>query len=257
MTHSARIAYLLDYFLSENPEHQNIAVPLDLEGQKFILRGLINQRPPSPIPQEILDMESAYLLEERKGTEVELSSLRPVEGNLYLWQGDITTLVVDGIVNAGNSGLLGCFHPCHSCIDNIIHSKAGMQLRFACQEIMEKNGRPEATGKAKITPGFHLPCDYVLHTVGPIVHGDLEEYHKDALKSCYQSCLSLAEEKGLKSLAFCCISTGEFHFPQKEACDIAVEEVKSFLAQRNSSLKVIFNVYKDEDLRLYEEKFKK
>ncbi len=254
MTHSARIAYLLDYFLSETPENQNIAVPLDEEGQKHILRGLINQRPPMYIPDEILTMEDAYLQEELKGNVIPFSSLTPKKGNIYLWQGDITKLAIDGIVNAGNSDLLGCFHPCHKCIDNAIHSYAGIRLRFACHEIMEKQGRPEATGCAKITPAFNLPCKFVLHTVGPIVHGGLEEYHREALERCYRSCLFLASEQKLEALAFCCISTGEFHFPQEEACEIAVNVVSDYIEKVDPKLKVVFNVFKDEDLKLYEEK---
>ncbi len=254
MTHSARIAYLLDYFLSENPEHQNIAVPSDEEGQKHILRGLVNQRPPLPINPEILAMEDAYLQEELQGKVVDFSSLSPVKDNLYLWQGDITTLAVDAIVNAANSDMIGCFHPCHSCIDNIIHTKAGIQLRLDCQELMDRFGRPEATGNAKITSAYNLPSQYVIHTVGPIVHGKLELYHQDALERCYRSCLSVAMEEKIQSIAFCCISTGEYHFPQKEACDIAVDTVTSFLKEHNSSMNVIFNVFKDEDLKLYEKK---
>lgn len=254
MTQTEKVAYLLDYFLSENLENQNVSVPKDLQGQKDLLRGLLNQRHPAPVPMGILAMEDAYLLEELGDSTVSLSSLNPVAPHLYLWQGDITTLAVDGIVNAGNSDLLGCFYPNHGCIDNIIHTKAGIRLRLACQEIMEKQGRPEATGTAKITPGFNLPCKYVLHTVGPRIDGTLENYHRDALKNCYLSCLELAVKEGLKSLAFCCISTGEFRFPQKEACRIAVNTVEEFLGKHPGSIEVIFNVFQDKDYELYQQR---
>ncbi|MFI3252742.1 MAG: protein-ADP-ribose hydrolase [Eubacteriales bacterium] len=256
MTQSGRIAYLLDYFLSETPENQNIAVPLDEEGQKEILRGLINLRPPHDIPEEVLTMEDAFLQTDLEGKVVPFSSMTPKKGNIYLWQGDITKLEIDGIVNAANSDMLGCFYPCHKCIDNAIHTFSGIRLRLACHELMEKQGRPEATGCAKITPAYNLPSKYVLHTVGPIVHGGLEEYHREALERSYRSCLFLASEQKLEALAFCCISTGEFHFPQEEACNIAINVVEDYIEKVDKNLKVLFNVFKEEDLKLYEEKLR-
>lgn len=256
MNQTQRLTQLLDYFLSENPEHQNIAVPQTESEQKKLLRGLMNLRPALPFPQEMMDIQDQYLQAELAENILDFSSLSPVEGNLYLWQGDITRLHIDGIVNAGNSALLGCFYPCHGCIDNVIHSFSGVQLRLACAELMEKQGHPESTGCAKITPGFNLPCNYVLHTVGPIVQGALEDKHREALKNSYLSCLRLATEQGLNSLAFCCISTGEFRFPQQEACDIAVSVVREYVSKTDSKLKVLFNVFQDEDMRLYAEKFK-
>lgn len=250
MNQKERVAYLLDYFLSENPEHQNIQVPPTLEEQKLLLRGLLNLRHPMPLSDEILAMEDAYLAEEQ-GEIVHLEDLTPVKPGLYLWQGDITTLAVDAIVNAANNALLGCFYPNHGCIDNIIHTKAGVRLRLACQELMEKQGRPEATGTAKITSGYNLPSKWVIHTVGPIVSGDLEQFHRDHLKNCYLSCLELAVKEGVRSLAFCCISTGEFRFPQEEACDIAVSTVEGFLAEHPDKIQVIFNVFQDKDCELY------
>lgn len=254
MKQEERLSYLLDYFLSENVEHQNISFPDDINGQKNILRGLMNFRPPMPLNPEILEMQDAYLQEELSSRIVPLSTLTPIKENLYLWQGDITTLAVDGIVNAANSDLIGCFHPNHGCIDNAIHTFSGVQLRLACHELMEKQGRPETTGNAKITPAFNLPSKYVLHTVGPIVRGDLELFHKDGLQKCYEACLELALKENLKSLAFCCISTGEYHFPNKVACEIAVTTVEAFQKKHKGALDVIFNVFKDEDLKLYEEK---
>lgn len=254
MNQEERLSNLLDYFLSENEEHQNISFPDDLQGQKNILRGLMNFRPPLPLNPEILEMQDAYLQEEISSRIVPFSSLTPVKPNLYLWQGDITSLAVDAIVNAANSELLGCFHPNHSCIDNVIHSFSGVQLRLACHELMEKQGRPELTGCAKITPAFNLPSKYIFHTVGPRVHGDLEEYHKDNLKQCYESCLNLALKEGISSLAFCCISTGDYHFPSKVACEIAIDTVEAFQKEHPDALNVIFNVFQDVDLQLYQQR---
>lgn len=256
MNQEERLSYLLDYFISENPEHQNIQIPHQLQEQKNLLRGLMNIRPAKEIDKEILSMQDDYLQEELKGKVVSLSTLSPVKPHIYLWQGDITTLGIDAIVNAANSDMLGCFHPCHKCIDNIIHSFSGVQLRLACAEIMDKQGRPESTGNAKITSGYNLPCNYVIHTVGPIVRNQegLQIYHKQGLQKCYEACLNLALEEGLTAIAFCCISTGEFHFPQDIACDIAVETVTNFLEKHPNSLDVVFNVFKDEDLALYEKK---
>ena len=173
------------------------------------------------------------------------------DGRLYLWQGDITRLKVDAIVNAANSQMLGCFQPLHNCIDNCIHTYAGIQLRLKCNEIMQAQGHEEETGKAKITPAYNLPCEYVIHTVGPIVQGPLTKKHEELLASCYQSCLDIAEENGVKSIAFCCISTGVFMFPNKRAAEIAVETVKNWLDETGSDMKVVFNVYKDIDYLFY------
>ena len=177
-----------------------------------------------------------------------------MQPGLYLWRGDITALRCDAIVNAANSGMTGCYVPNHRCIDNCIHTFAGVQLRLYCEEMMEAQGHAEPTGQAKITPAYNLPCRYVLHTVGPIVGGRLTETHCRQLADCYRSCLSLAAENELKSVAFCCISTGEFHFPNEKAAEIAVATVKEFLAQNKTSVeKVIFNVFKDRDREIYEE----
>ena len=170
---------------------------------------------------------------------------------IYLWQGDITTLRCDAIVNAANSGMLGCFVPCHGCIDNAIHTFAGVQLRLACARIMDGQGRQEETGGAKLTPAFNLPCRYILHTVGPIVSGRLTQRDCDLLASCYRSCLELAEENHIKSVAFCCISTGEFHFPNRQTAEIAVNTVMEFKEKTPSNMEVIFNVFKDMDAAIY------
>ena len=175
-----------------------------------------------------------------------------LDARIILWQGDITRLNADAIVNAANSALLGCFIPCHRCIDNAIHSAAGLQLRAECAALMERQGHSEKTGTAKITRGYNLPARHVIHTVGPIVSSALTDEHRELLASCYRSCLHLAAEHGLRSIAFCCISTGEFHFPNKEAAEIAVREVRAFLGRSTSIERVVFNVFKDEDRMIYE-----
>jgi O-acetyl-ADP-ribose deacetylase (regulator of RNase III) len=213
----------------------------------------MNIRAPKTIDGEFLEIQDAYLQEETKEKGiVELDDLTPVRDGIYLWQGDITTLRCDAIVNAANSGMTGCYVPNHRCIDNCIHSYSGIQLRLFCEEMMEEQGFEEPTGQAKITPAYNLPCRYVLHTVGPIITGRLTERDCELLSSCYRSCLLLAAEKGLESVAFCCISTGEFHFPNERAAKIAVHEVEAFLKQDTSVKKVIFNVFKDLDKEIYQ-----
>ena len=253
MTQSQRRSYLIEKLLQERQEHTGVSLPTGEEKQRRLLRSLMNQRPPAPIEGEFLRVQDDYLrerLEERGVTKLE--ALTPVQPGLYLWQGDITTLEVDAIVNAANSGMTGCYVPCHGCIDNAIHTYAGMQLRLECAEIMRKQGHEEETGHAKITGGYNLPCRYVLHTVGPIVSGTLTKEHEQQLASCYRSCLDLAAENNCESLAFCCISTGEFHFPNQRATEIAVETVKAWQAQHPGELEVVFNVFKDSDREIYE-----
>ena len=220
----------------------------------MLLRSLFNIRMPIPVTEEFLTVQDAYLQEEirQKGITA-LADLEPVQKGLYLWRGDITTLHCDGIVNAANSQMLGCFYPNHSCIDNAIHTFAGVQLRLACAELMKRQGHREETGGAKITPAFNLPCRYVLHTVGPIIYSWLTQQDCNLLASCYRSCLEQAEKNGLKSIAFCCISTGEFHFPNDKAAEIAIETVKEYKAQAHSEIEVIFNVYKKFDYNIYRE----
>ncbi len=248
MTQDERRVWLIRALLSEQGYRNEI--PRDVFGQKRLLRGLMNVRPPMEASAGFLAVQDAYLREATREKGVtRLSDLTPVQNGLYLWRGDITTLEVDAIVNAANSALLGCFSPNHGCIDNAIHTFAGVQLRLACHEIMRTQGHEEPTGTAKITPGFNLPAKHVLHTVGPIVSGRLTEKHCEQLASCYESCLKLAAENSLKSVAFCCISTGVFGFPQREAAEIAVETVTAF--QKEHPIDVVFNVFKEADLRLY------
>ncbi len=209
---------------------------------------------PRAVSREFLEVQDAYLQTETSEKGItKLSDLQPVQDGLYLWKGDITKLCCDAIVNAANSGMLGCFCPCHGCIDNAIHTYAGIQLRADCAELMSKQGHEEETGKAKITPAYNLPCNYVLHTVGPIIYGHLTEKDKKQLASCYRSCLELAEQNKIKSIAFCCISTGEFHFPNDKAAEIAVQTVKDYKRQTGSKIEVIFNVFKQIDYEIYRE----
>lgn len=254
MTQSEKRLYLVKGLLSEQPRYRHIEIPDNPEEQKQLLRSLMNLRPPAPIGAEFLKVQDEYLsaeIREKGITDSRALPASPINSRLVLWRGDITTLKTDAIVNAANSALRGCFIPCHSCVDNIIHSVSGIQLRLACDELMTRQGHEEPTGKAKITPAFNLPCRYVLHTVGPIVQGRLTERHCRELADCYQSCLELAAAKGLDSVAFCCISTGEFHFPQEKAAEIAVRTVADFLQREKKPERVIFNVFKQEDYHIY------
>ena len=236
MNQSARRNYLIKELLNENSRYEDIEIPADVQGQKRLLRSLMNVRMAGSISEEFIKIQNEYLSEENKALGiVHLDELNEVEKDIYLWQGDITRLDIDAIVNAANSQMTGCYQPCHACIDNCIHTYAGIQLRNYCNDLMVKQGFEEPTGRAKITPAFNLPCRYVIHTVGPIVYGKLNEKHEELLRSCYLSCLEKAEENELESIAFCCISTGVFHFPNKRAAEIAVQTVKEFKNKRNSS----------------------
>lgn len=255
MNQEERRLYLIRALQREMPQYGKVRIPESGEGQWRLLRSLFNVRPPYPASPEFLDIQDEYLgemIRERGITDGDSLPPAASDPRLVLWQGDITSLRCDAIVNAANSALLGCWQPCHSCIDNIIHSFAGVQLRIKCSELMEAQGHEEETGKAKITPAYNLPSKFVLHTVGPIILGELEEEDCRLLADCYRSCLSLASENGLRSVAFCCISTGVFRFPQERAAEIAVKTVKAFLDHSETSLKrVIFNVFKDSDWDIY------
>lgn len=252
MTQTEQRLFLIKELLREHPEYRDIEIPENTLEQKNLLRSLFNIRTPKPADNNFLQIQDAYLQKEtaRKGI-TDLADLTPVQEWLYLWQGDITTLKCDAIVNAANSQMLGCFVPCHSCIDNAIHTYAGVQLRLACAEFMEAQGHEEPTGQAQITPAYNLPCKYILHTVGPIIHDRLTKQKEELLASCYRSCLELAEENGVRSIAFCCISTGEFRFPNERAAEIAVETVKAYRQETQSRIEVIFNVFKQTDYEIY------
>ena len=253
MNQSERRLFLIRSLLKENPEYRDMGIPADANSQRQLLRGLLNIRAPRRSSPDFLQIQDEYLQRETAAKGItDAADLVPMQPGLYLWQGDITTLKCDAIVNAANSGMTGCYCPNHGCIDNAIHTYAGVQLRLACAEIMDRQGHPEPTGQAKITPAFDLPCRYVLHTVGPIINGRVTQRDRALLASCYRACLELAAKKRLESVAFCCISTGEFHFPNQIAAEIAVQTVKAFLKKQTSVKKVIFNVFKDMDKALYE-----
>ena len=254
MNQQERCVWLIRALLEEMPQYRDTPVPALPDLRWRLLRSLMNVRPPMPAAEAFLRVQDDYLKQMtlEKGI-VDAASLPACEKDerLILWQGDITTLQCDAIVNAANSQLLGCFSPCHGCIDNIIHTMAGVQLRLACHEIMRKQGHEEPTGQAKITPGFNLPAKYVLHTVGPIIDDELTAGEEELLASCYRSCLEAAARKGLCSIAFCCISTGVFRFPPERAAEITVYTVREFLQAPGSLRRVIFNVFKDSDLIIY------
>ena len=251
MTQDERRRFLLEFLLRERGE--TMALPGDEAAQRRLLRALCNVREPIPAPADFLAVQDAYLQEEtrRKGV-TDAARIPEAEPGIRLWRGDITTLRCDAIVNAANSALLGCFVPCHGCIDNAIHTYAGVQLRLACAELMAAQGHPEPAGRAKITPAFNLPSRYVLHTVGPIVRNRPTARAEALLAACYRSCLELAAAHGARSVAFCCISTGEFHFPSARAAQIAVQTVREARKTLQHEMDVIFNVYQERDLRIYE-----
>ena len=252
MNQSERRRYLIQELLNEQKEYSNYSIPEDSQGQKDLLRGLLNVRAPKMLSREFLKIQDEYLKEEteKKGI-TELADLTPVEQGIYLWQGDITTLRCDAIVNAANSRMTGCYAPNHKCIDNCIHTFAGAQLRYECAQMMKAQGHEEPTGQAKITAAYNLPCRYILHTVGPIIDGRVTEKDCELLAGSYRSCLELAAQNHLESVAFCCISTGEFRFPNELAAQIAIDTVRRYLKETNSKIQVVFNVFKDIDYDIY------
>lgn len=229
-------------------------IPGEADAQERLLRALMNVWTAKDMPEEFWRLQDGVLrrLLEQKGV-VDAASLPPCPGEprMALWQGDITRLNAQAIVNAANSGMTGCYHPNHNCIDNCIHSAAGLQLRLACQRLMDAQGHEEPTGLAKLTPAFNLPSAYVLHTVGPVVSGGLADEHRRLLAGCYRACLELAAEHRIRCVAFPCISTGVFGFPQEPAAEIAIATVRAFLEEESQIERVIFNVYQDSDLCIY------
>lgn len=255
MTQDERRTYLIEYLLKEEIRFRQPRIPSDVQGQRDLLRSLMNVRMPKPIGAEFLHIQDEYLRErnsERGITDVADINPTASDERLFLWQGDITTLKCDAIVNACNSQMLGCFSPLHPCIDNFIHTYAGIQLRLEMNEIMRRQGHEEPTGQAKITSGYNLPAKYILHTVGPTIQGEVTREDEGLLASCYRECLRLAAENGVKSIAFCCLSTGVFRFPQQRAAEIATGTVKEFLHQDDRIRRVIFNVFQDRDREIYE-----
>lgn len=254
MNQEERRSYLIKYLLNENPAYKNITIPESVDEQRQLLRGLMNIRMPNPIDDEFLRIQDEYLTEENLAEGVvKIEDLTPVKADerLYIWQGDMSRLAVDAVTLPANSGFTGCYQYLHNCLDNILGSKAGIELRLLTNEIITKQGYPEPTGQAKITPGFNLPSKYIIHTVGPIVQGRLTKENERMLASCYRSILELADQNNIKTLALCCISTGVFMFPNQRAAEIAVETVREYLEETGSQIKVIFNVFKDIDLMFY------
>lgn len=250
-----RIAFLLDYLLKERPEFAGAQIPERFDEAFTLYRALVNMRQPLPVSDEFLRTQDAMLqqIAREKGI-VDVADLAPTafDERLALWQGDITALRIDAIVNAANSALLGCFVPGHHCIDNAIHTFAGVQLRQACSDIMRAQAHPEPTGAAKITPAFNLPARFVVHTVGPITNGHPTEAQRRQLADCYASCLRAAEGAGCASIAFCCISTGEFRYPAAEAARVAIDAVRAYLDGGSAIDRVVFNVFLDKDQAIYE-----
>ncbi|WP_184284707.1 protein-ADP-ribose hydrolase [Jeotgalicoccus coquinae] len=251
MTQTDRLHFLISYMQQEQKVKQS--VPDTFEKRFKVFRGLANERPAVKVSREFLDVQDAFLSEYNAEDVTEFKSLQPVQNQLYIWQGDITTLKIEAIVNAANAEMLGCLIPNHNCIDNIIHTKAGAQLRLECADIMNKQGRKEAVGRAKITSAYNLPSDYIIHTVGPVVQDSRVSLMKqDLLSKCYRSCLELADKNNIQSIAFCSISTGVFGYPKKEAAAVAAETVKKYLQESGSAINVVFNVFGTDDLEIYE-----
>ena len=252
MNQSEKRLFLIQSLLKERPEYRDIAIPAEPDSQRQLLRVLMNLRAPQRADADFLQTQDAYLQGETAAKGItDAADLAPMQPGLYLWQGDITTLKCDAIVNACNSQMLGCFSPMHACIDNFIHTYAGVELRLKMHEIMTKQGHEEETGKAKITSGYNLPAKYILHTVGQIIQWKVTKKDEELLASCYRECLRLAADTGAESIAFCCLSTGVFRFPQQRAAEIATNTVKQYLGKDSRIKKVIFNVFKDEDLKIY------
>jgi O-acetyl-ADP-ribose deacetylase (regulator of RNase III) len=250
--------FILNCLFEEQPEFGKLNIPADLSGKRRLMRSLMNRRPPIPASGNLLkaqDEELQKQLDEKGIVELTQVVASPLDNRLTLWQGDITRLKVDAIVNAANSQMLGCFFPLHGCIDNAIHSSAGIQLRLECNELMNKQGQPEPTGSAKITKGYNLPSKYVIHTVGPIIYSlKVTREEENQLADCYLSSLQLADENNLKSIAFCCISTGEYRFPNQQAAEIAISSVNEYFGlNRSTGIEtVVFNIFKDVDYSIYD-----
>lgn len=264
-----KLDFLINYLLQENKEIKLDTIPKDLIEKQILYRSLCNIRKAKPISKEYLQIENEYLQDELNKIDVtKVKDIKPIsisikESNLdnkdkiCLWQGDITKLQIDSIVNAANSQGLGCFVPCHKCIDNQINTFAGVSLRLECNEIMKEKDYFLQTGNVFITKGYNLPAKYIVHTVGPIIYGEVTEEKELQLMDCYINSLKLAIENGIRTIAFPCISTGEFRFPKDKASKLAILAVNNFLkGHRNSFDKVVFNVYGEEDYKIYERNIK-
>ena len=261
MTQSQRLDYLVEKFKTDSVQYKDLKTPKDTEGKRRILRSLMNIRMPRRMDESVLRVQDDYLKERiHENGVVELSDIPVIRDGLSIWQGDITRLAVDAIVNAANSQMLGCFVPMHTCIDNCIHTFAGVQLRAECSrqmnQLRERYGKDyeQPTAVPMLTDAYNLPAKKVIHIVGPIVRFELTPELEKDLADCYLNTLDMCLDNNLKSVAFCCISTGVFHFPNKRAAEIAVSTVDSWLSQHPGAMeRVIFNVFKDEDKKNYEE----
>ena len=258
-----KLDFLIGYLLNENKNIKIERIPQNITEKKKLYRSLCNIREAKPISEEYLQKENEYLQEELKKKYItKVQSILPIKksklGNkICLWKGDITTLEIDAIVNAANSQGLGCFIPCHKCIDNQINTFAGISLRLECNKIMKEKDYFLHTGNAFITKGYNLPAKYVIHTVGPIIYNEVTEKEELQLVNCYTSSLELAIKNGVRTIAFPCISTGEFKFPKEEACKLAILTVENFLEEyREDFDKIVFNVYGEEDYKIYERNLK-
>jgi O-acetyl-ADP-ribose deacetylase (regulator of RNase III) len=255
MEQKNRLDWLIRYLIDERKECDNVKISKSYNDKRTLFRALVNVRPPRPASEEFIEIQDAFLSEElqQRGI-VGIDNMPPcnADNRIFIWQGDITQLAVDAIVNAANNQMLGCFVPEHRCIDNAIHTYAGIQLRSECAAIMKKQGFPEPTGQAKITLAYNLPSKFILHTVGPIIYDNVSDKDRRLLESCYISCLELADKNKIENIAFCCISTGEFRFPNEVAAEIAAETVSAYLRKSTGIKNVIFNVFKDKDKTIYE-----
>ena len=260
-TQEERLNYLINFLKNENSQYKNMDIPESIEEKKVMLRSLMNVRPPKEISEEFLKVQDEYLTEraKQKGI-VYLKDIKTIKEKISVWQGDITRIACDAIVNAANSRMLGCFAPMHTCIDNCIHTFAGIQLRNECNKIMNEfknkyvQDYEQPTSVPIITDGYNLPAKKVIHIAGPIVSGKLTQKNIQDLQNCYKNILDMCLKNNLKSIAFCCISTGVFSFPNEKAAEIAVETVTNWLKQNENKIdRIIFNVFKSEDKLFYEQ----
>lgn len=270
-----RLDFLLREFKEDSVQYRDLEVGDRYEEKRMALRSLMNIRMPRPMPEDIVAVQDEFLTEEAEEKGIvsldeiptaaeQYGSQHPLAGKISVWQGDITRLRAGAVVNAANAQMLGCFVPCHRCIDNAIHSAAGIQLRAECRHYMNRQRiqygpqYEEPTGQAVLTKGYNLPAEYVIHTVGPIVPGKLTPALRQDLRNCYENVLKCCAEHRIRSVAFCCISTGEFHFPNDEAAKLAVETVTTFLKRHADEFdRIIFNVFKNMDKHLYEKEIRR
>lgn len=273
MDQKQRLDYLVESFKAESPEYKRVKIPEDTEGKQRLLRSLMNVRMPKPASAAVLAVQDSYLkgralekgivnISEMPTVRESLGSTRPFADNISIWQGDITRIAADAIVNAANSQMLGCFIPMHTCIDNCIHTYAGVQLREDCARRMNSlrlqfgEGYEQPTAVPMLTDAYNLPAKKVIHIVGPVVQYGLTPQLEQDLADCYRNILNMCKDNGLRSVAFCCISTGVFRFPNKRAAAIAVQTVTEWMTGDPGSMdRAVFNVFKDEDKRYYEELF--